>query len=155
MCHSLKHSAVAVSTIGHVCLSGTSFKCICTHTSARLRHLRVTRVVGGGLETGCSGYQERVAPEPPARVVGGRLETGWSGYQERVAHYLYDGHSGPRLSVPEMGAAIGSRTGAGLCWHRAAIGSRTAPKGGSAPEPPYWPIWVLAYVLQKQWLGPP
>ena len=109
----------------------------------------------GGLETGCSGYQERVAPEPPARVVGGRLETGWSGYQERVAHYLYDGHSGPRLSVPEMGAAIGSRTGAGLCWHRAAIGSRTAPKGGSAPEPPYWPIWVLAYVLQKQWWGPP
>ena len=96
MCHSLKHSAVTVSTIGHVCLSGTSFKCICTHTSARLRHLRVTRVVGGGLETGCSDYQERVAPEPPARVVGGRLETGWSGYQERVAHYLYDGHSGPR-----------------------------------------------------------
>ena len=47
--------------------------------------------------------------------------------------------------------------GAGICTSEtmvgAATGSRTAPKGGSAPEPPYWPIWVLAYVLQK-W-GPP
>ena len=51
---------------------------------------------------------------------------------------------GTRLSVPEMGAAIGSRTGAGLCWHRAAIGSRTAPKGGSVPEPPL-PILLLQY----------
>ena len=111
----------------------------------------------GGLKLGVAVTKSGLPQNPQPEWSVGGLKLGGavtkSGWPITYTMAILD--PGTRLSVPEMGAAIGSRTGAGLCWHRAAIGSRTAPKGGSAPEPPYWPIWVLAYVLQKQWWGPP
>ena len=96
----------------------------------------------GGLKLGVAVTKSGLPQNPQPEWSVGGLKLGGavtkSGWPITYTMAILD--PGTRLSVPEMGAAIGSRTGAGLCWHRAAIGSRTAPKGGSAPEPLLCPI---------------
>ena len=69
----------------------------------------------------------------------------------KISSNICAGHSGPHggrhMVYPKGGSAP--------YWHmyfRNGGHHRVYPKGGSAP---YWPIWVLAYVFQKQWWGSP